>query len=258
MKDIQDPLMRFVSGCRLSSCRLSSLMDRETGSFDKSEEDASEPERTERLLASPLTLLHTNAGDAYDALSLFWLSRSSSGGCLKTFYDFAFFLGMLSLGVAYGMESWAAENDQVVEQGIAVIAIQLGLCLYILCIRPTVDRLGGTLDAIQLAVEGSATFMLLLVFAFPDRAVSLLESAFLLTLAAVGIPMVLMIYDSILCPLIKAMLTVRSCSSLRSAVVEFLYTIPGCVLRERIEHVAHIEWLLQQLMLQCVRRRAGS
>jgi len=229
LKDVEDPLMRLVSRCRLS-CRRSTLMDRQTGSFDKSEEDASEPERTERLLASPLTLLHTNAGDAYDALSLFWLSRSSSGGCLKTFFDFAFFLGMLSLGVAYGMEDWAENHGQVVEQGIAVIAIQFGLCFYILCIRPTVDRLGGTLDAIQLAVEGSATFMLVLVFVFPDRAVSLMELSFLLALAAVGIPMILIYYDSILCPLVKAMLTVRSCSSLRTAVVEFVASIPGIAL----------------------------
>jgi hypothetical protein len=254
--------MRLVSR-GTSSCRFSILIDRLTGSFEKCEQDVSEPERTERLLKSPLKLLHSNAADAFDSLSLFWLARSSGGGCLLTFYDFAFFLGMLCLGVAYGMEEWAATHDQVVEQGIAVVVIQLGLSLYILCIRPTVDRLGGTLDAIQLAVEGSATFMLLLVFAFPDRAVSLLESAFLLTLAAVGIPMVLMIYASILCPLIKAMLTVRSCSSLRSAVVEFLYTIPGCVLREITEVVAQsrvrdIEWLQQQLMPQCVRRRAGS
>jgi hypothetical protein len=60
-----------------------------------------------------------------------------------------------------------------------------------------------------------------------------------LALAAVGIPMILIIYDSILCPLIKAMLTVRSCSSLRTTVVEFVASIPGCVLRGGLERAAH-------------------
>jgi len=227
--DVQDPLMRLVSRCR-SSCRLSVLIDRTTGSFEKCEEDVSEPERTERLLKSPLKLLHSNAADAFDALSLFWLARSSSGGCLLTFYDFASFFCMLCLGVAYGMEEWAGTYGRQVEQSIAVISIQFGLCLYILLIRPSVDRLEGTISGIQLAVEGSATLALLLALVFPELQASLLETAFLLALAAVGIPMLTIIYDSILCPVINAITSVRSCSDLRTAVINFLYTIPGIVM----------------------------
>ena len=88
--DIEDPMMRLISWVRHGFG--ASAVGRNPGEFSKPEADTAEPERTERLLASPFTLFHSNAGDAYDALCLFLLSRSTGKSRVGIFYDFSCYL----------------------------------------------------------------------------------------------------------------------------------------------------------------------
>jgi hypothetical protein len=116
-------------------------LSREKGSFEKSDEDSEEPARTERLLARPFKLFHDNPGDAYDALSLFWLTRSSGGKAVGVFYDMVCFLVMISLGVVFGLTGVAARHGMETHQGYAAVGLQFGLAFFIFVFVPSNDRL---------------------------------------------------------------------------------------------------------------------
>jgi hypothetical protein len=94
--EVADPLMRLVSKCRvfcLGRRFHAAPVHRTVGSYEKGDVDASEPARTERLLAqhhslARLALAKRSAGDSYDALSLFWLSRTSGSDLMGTLFTF--------------------------------------------------------------------------------------------------------------------------------------------------------------------------
>ena len=90
-----------------SSCqsdRKFNRIDRVRGEFVKPEQDTSEPERTERLLAHPYRLFHAHAGDAIDSNKLLWLNRASgSYGAVGVFYEFILLLVQLCIGVLTGL-----------------------------------------------------------------------------------------------------------------------------------------------------------
>lgn len=73
--EVEDPLYRAASRA-LGACRRP-MRQREQGVFVKDERDSAEPERTERLLASPLRWFRGNAADFIDANSVFWLNRAT-------------------------------------------------------------------------------------------------------------------------------------------------------------------------------------
>ena len=133
--------MRGLSKLR-RLCRVAPL-HRLVGDFVKPDEDAAEPERTERLLAAPLTLFHSNGGDSFDALSLFWLTRATGGSAVGVFYDMACFLVMLSLAVVFGLGSVFERlgPDACRVQAALTVTLQLGLAAYIIVLRPSIDRL---------------------------------------------------------------------------------------------------------------------
>jgi hypothetical protein len=140
--EIEDPMMRLVSKLRRCTAGMcANPMSREKGSFEKSDEDSEEPARTERLLARPFKVFHDNPGDAYDALSLFWLTRSSGGRAVGVFYDMICFLVMISLGVVLGLEEVASDHAMEKHQGWAVVGLQIGLAFFIFVFVPSNDRL---------------------------------------------------------------------------------------------------------------------
>ena len=56
---------------------------------------------TERLLAAPLTLFHSRSGDAFDAISLFWLTRATGGNAVGVFYDMACYMTPLAWSIIF-------------------------------------------------------------------------------------------------------------------------------------------------------------
>ena len=221
--------MRLVS--KIRRCCGASPLDRSTGGHEKSEEDASEPARTERLLASPWSLFHANAGDTYDAVSLFWLMRSTSGSLLATCYDFVCYVVMLILAVAYGLEDLAQRNgpDGQLAQAITVVSLQFGLALYIFVLRPSIDRLENVQNWLQMACEGTATFLLLVPVFFPSVGQeSTAFTAFIGTLVAVLIPILTKVYDMIVVPIVAWYDAGGGLWSLVTTCAGFIWAIPGC------------------------------
>jgi len=228
---VEDPIMRLVS--KIRRCCGASPLDRSTGGYEKSEEDASEPARTERLLASPWSLFHANAGDAYDAVSLFWLMRSTSGSLLATCYDFVCYVVMLVLAVAYGLEDLAQRNgpDAQLAQAITVVSLQFGLALYIFVLRPSIDRLENVQNWLQMACEGTATILLLVPVFFPSVGQeSTAFTAFIGTLVAVLIPILTKVYDMIVVPIVAWYDAGGGLWSLVTTCAGFIWAIPGSIL----------------------------
>jgi len=224
--------MRQLS--KLAMCLGWSPFARESGEYEKSEEDSEEPARTERLLASPFTVFHQNAGDAFDAISLFWLSRSTGMSIYGVLYDFICYLVLLAIAVAYGMEAYASEygTDGAIAQGMTVVCLQLLLAVYIFVLRPSIDRIENAQNWIQMACEGTSTLLLVLPLLAPDlsSAESQAFTGFLLALFAVFIPIFVTLYETFLVPIINWWANGGKLSELFATIIEIFYSLPGMCL----------------------------
>ena len=198
---------------------------REPGAYVKTDE---EPERTERLLAHPFRLFHQHAGDAFDALHMFWLGRSTGVSVVGVTYDFICFVMMLALGVTYGLEELAEAHGAAAGQAIVAIVLQVGLSAYIFVLRPSVDRLENSQNWFQLLCEGGATLLLVVPVFFLDaseEAVAL--AAFFGSTVALLIPVALRVYDTIICPLVALRDSGGGLKALGATVLNILLSIPG-------------------------------
>jgi len=229
-REVDDPLLRLVSKVRFR-CGLAPL-PRSLGEYQKSEADAAEPARTERLLALPFGLFRENSGDAYDALTLLWLSRSS-GSVVGVFYDFVFFMTSALLGIAYGLKSVAQDHGDsgVIAQTAAVFILQTVLVLYIFVLRPSSDRIENVQSWFQVTLEATSTLLLLLPLIGFWTDSDFTFSSFLLATSAVVVPILGSIYDGILAPLINWRLAGGTMSSLGVECVQMLFAVPGLILR---------------------------
>jgi hypothetical protein len=202
-------------------------MDRFLGAYEKPTEDASEPWRTERLLNAPFTLFHTTASDAYDSISLFCLMRSSHMGCVSMYYDVIFLIGSQCLAVALGLESFAEKHNAGKEQGLVVVFLQIGLSLFILLLRPSIDRLENVSSGAQLATEGLGTLLLLTPILLGDDAPWALSGAFSAALVAVAIPLIIVVYDSVVYPVYTTIQEGGGVRQVCSTLKISLLAIPG-------------------------------
>jgi len=232
-RDVEDPVLRLISKLR-QRYGLSPL-GRERGGYEAPEEDSEEPARTERLLASPFSLLHSNAGDACDAMSTLWLSRSS-GNISGVFYDLFSIALMLGLGVALGLEDVASQaNWSAITQAVIVFILQACLALYVLMLSPSIDRIDNFQTWVQLMLEATATFLLLspLISGSEPSGNTAKLSAFvalILALLAVFLPVITRIYDVVVVPFIEWVLAGADCRKLIALLVHMVCMIPGCVL----------------------------
>jgi len=230
---VEDPVLRLISMLR-QRCGWSPI-GRERGGYEASEEDATEPARTERLLSSPFRLLHSNAGDACDAMGSLWLSRSS-GSISGIFYDLFSIALMLSLGVAFGLEDLAAGATwSAVTQAVIVFILQLCLTLYVLMLCPSIDRIDNFQTWLQLLLEACSTLFLLsplMSGSEPSSNEAKLSSfiALIVALIAVFLPVINKIYDVVVVPLIEWILAGADCRALIAVLVHMICMIPGCVL----------------------------
>jgi hypothetical protein len=229
-RDVEDPVLRLISKLR-QRCGLSPL-GRERGGYEAPEEDSEEPARTERLLASPFSLLHSNAGDACDAMSTLWLSRSS-GSISGVFYDLFSIALMLGLGVAFGLEDVASRaNWGAITQAVIVFSLQACLTLYVLMLCPSIDRIDNFQTWVQLMLEATATFLLLspLISGSEPSGTAAKLSVFIaliIALVAVFLPVLNKIYEVIVVPFIEWFLAGADCRKLIALLVHRVCMIPG-------------------------------
>lgn len=208
-KDIEDPSFRWLS---LTRKRLGlPPIPRDVGSFEVPEEDGIEPMRTHRLLASPLTLLHNRAGDVVDSLSLFWMMRSTGGSIAQMFYDFVCFIAMLGIAVLCGLGDFIGEHGgpaASLAQAVVIFLLQGGLVVFIVIVRPSIDRMERLQNMLQVGFEAAATGLLLMPLIFPgliDSSALTAFGGFLAAMVAVLLPALFKLWDSLITPLIVCM-----------------------------------------------------
>jgi hypothetical protein len=227
--DVADPILRAVNYIRRRTSRSSGAapLDRFVGEFKKPTAETSEPWRTERLLNAPFTLFHTTASDAYDSISLFCLLRSTHMGCVSIHYDVIFLIVSQCLAVALGMQSFATKHNAEQEQGLVVVSLQIGLSLFILLLRPSIDRLENMSSGAQLATEGLGTLLLLMPILLGRKAPWALSGAFSAALAAVAIPLIVIAYDSVVVPVYTTVPEGGGIRAVFSTLKASLLAIPG-------------------------------
>jgi len=222
---VEDPIMRLVSKIRRLCCTAVPI-DRAAGAYE-SQPDSEEPMRTERLLKYPFSFFHSNAGDAFDAISLFWLMRTTSRSALTTFYDFICFVVMQGLAVAYGLEAVVETYTAGLEQALVVTGLQLVMAVYVFVVRPSIDRLENSQTGIQFVLEGLSTGLLVLPL-FMD--VSQEDSALLAFLCALGaclFPILTTLYDTFIVPLAAWVAAGGGLGSFGTTLLEIIWSIPA-------------------------------
>ena len=158
-KEIEDPLYRLVSKIRMVICkqgRQHTIMDRARGEFKPEQEELEEPERTERLLAHPFSLVRTKAADSLDALKLTWMARASGGSFVGVSFDLVAMTVQVAVTVTLcvGIAITRGSTSAIV-QVAAVMTLQLGTFLYVITASPSNDRIENLLT-VSLSVSLNA------------------------------------------------------------------------------------------------------
>jgi hypothetical protein len=226
--------MRLINFIRFRLCFGAAPIDRTTGEYTKPELDTAEPERTERLLQQPFALFPSNASDAYEAINMFCIARATGLSFWTFAYDTLLFVGAQLLALTFGLEELAKREGVETQQAFLVLFLQWGMFVYILCLRPSIDRIENAQSGLQFAAEGLATFLLLLPALMDYPVESAGAVSFLVSLTAVGIPMFMIIYDSFFCPLLATALAaggiVACIAGTLTTCMENIQAIPGCAL----------------------------
>jgi len=209
--EVEDPLYRLVSHVRsriFPKGRAFNVMDRPRGEFSRPEADQKEPARTERLLSRPLALFRPRAGDALDALKLTWFSRANGSRFAGLSYDWLALMAGLSIaglnGVGNHMQIGSPESYMQVS---SVVVIQYAAALYVVCIKPSADRIDNLLTFSQFFVEGTQTLVLFIGGHIRITGGDLeifnncRAAGFYLGLGALFIPIIEKVYDALITPI---------------------------------------------------------
>jgi hypothetical protein len=160
----------------------------------------------------------------------------------------------LAIGVVYGLGAAAQKAGPEAErtQAIIIATLQVGLALYIVVLRPGVDRLDNALSCLQFVCEGASTVLLLLPTVVEDGAAMDFE-AFCLALFAVGLPLTLWLYDSMVTPVVAVFASGGGVCELCIMIRDLLWSIPACDSpHARVETSPHCAWLLTTPSHMCV------
>ena len=97
-----------------------------------------------------------------------------------------------------------------------VFSVQLGVALWITCLRPSNDRIDNLTQQLGWGKESGATGLLLLAALAPDAHShgAVMMAALALALLGCALPIVQMTYDSLLAPLVRRLL---GCADARGA-----------------------------------------
>ena len=195
---LEDPLMKFLQlkvGARITT--KTGLVDRSRGEFSPPDKEVEEPARTERMLASPFRIFPSVSADALDQLGLY-LGRATGDGILGITYDWVAQMVQLIIVALTALnleEGSGAAHTQVV----AITILQLGLGIWTIFFGLSVDRIEGLTTASQFILEGTATWLLL--------AGGMENQAFILLITSVLLPVVVLLYDTLIVTIIGALLS---------------------------------------------------
>ena len=198
------------------------------GEFAKDQTETCEPERTERLLAKPLLFFPRCAADAYESVAVTVLFRCRGDAKHAMAYHMGKLSAQLAVVALAGSGAALAEGNSAASSiATSALVIQVGVFSWILCGRPSVDRVDWLVHAASWGFDSAATALLV----FPAWAESNDEeavfAALLFALLGMALPMVKLLCDS-LRTLYRLMFPRRAGGQL-DAKDE---VDPGCMVRE--------------------------
>ena len=162
---VSTPRMTFgeARGAALNRLRAGGHADRTLGVFaGKAEDDAAEPARTERLLASPFALRHARTGDALQAREGFLLFRVNGATRIGFAWRLMGVLVNITLALLAAIAPiLEAGSLPAYWQSLAVLALQILMALIGFCCLPDSDRLVSHLLGLQYLLEAVATALLI-------------------------------------------------------------------------------------------------
>jgi len=168
------------------------------GEFAKDNSETCEPERTERLLAKPLLFFPRCAADAYESVAVTVLFRCRGDAKHAMAYHMGKLSAQLAVVALAGSGAALAEGNSAASSiATSALVIQVGVFSWILCGRPSVDRVDWLVHAASWGFDSAATALLV----FPAWAESNDEeavfAALLFALLGMALPMVKLLCDSL-------------------------------------------------------------
>ena len=161
------------------------------GEFAKDKRETCEPERTERLLAKPLLFFSRCPADAYESMAVTVLFRCR--GDAK--HAMAYHMGKLSaqlavVALASSGAALAEGNSAASSLAISALVIQVGVFSWIVCGRPSVDRMDWLVHAASWGSDSATTALLVIPAWAESNGEELATAALLFALLGMALPMV--------------------------------------------------------------------
>ena len=163
---------------------------------------ASEPARTERNLAHPLTFWKRNAADFLEAYSYPFCGLAGGTSKFAIYFDHFIFTCQLTMAILSGLgKAGILVGVPAKAQVQTINGIQFIVFLYVWCLFPAYDRVDNLMYACQFALEGTMT-AILSNQGEGDFVAAAQEAAFVLSLLALAVPLLRRFYDGVIVPCI--------------------------------------------------------
>ena len=164
----------------------------------------SEPNRTERLLANPLSLRKQRASDILEAYQYAYMPLAGGTSIVSVYFNHLILTGQQVLSVLCGIGNAGVMDDEWSRIQVQVInGVQYLVFLYIWTVFPAADRADNLMFAAQFALEAIQTTLLFNQGDDPIVASDLQAWAFSLSLLALAVPLLRRFYDGVIVQCIK-------------------------------------------------------
>jgi len=177
---------------------LLSAMRQRCGAFVKNASDMCEPERTERLLAKPLLFFPRRAADAYESLAVTVLFMCRGDAKHAMAYQMGKLSAQLAV-VALASSGAAVAEGSLAASSLAIttLVIQIIVFTWIVCGRPSIDRMDRLVQAASWGADSAATASLLIQSSAESAGGVLATTALLFSLLGMALPMIKLVCDSL-------------------------------------------------------------
>ena len=209
---VDDPVYRGISILRArlfaSNSDPRAILIRSRGKFTKPKGDIREPQRTERLLRYPMSIYKIRVSDVLDAYQFSYFPLSGGSSRVSIFFNIIVMSIQLAISVLCGLGSagtmvgsWAQIQVQ------CIFTMQFFISAYVWCLFPAHDRGDNVMFSLQFLCEATTTALLFIASDAsqqPESRANMQHTAFLVSLAALGVPLLRRFYDGIIVQCVKA------------------------------------------------------
>lgn len=232
---VRDPLFRALSKLRARTCASTNkhaVVERMRGVFECVPAEIQEPARTERLLRNPCTHLRANASDTLDAYHHSFLLRAGGSSAIGTSLEVSLLTAQLLIGSMNGLGpglDLQPGSPGAVAQLWVIVALQVTTCAWVVIATRTSDRLETLTLSLQFTLEAVQTALLLVFTAVANPALE--RASFGCALAALFMPVVKLLYDSLALVVAKCCSKDTSVKDVCAEVAQLICALPKLVLQ---------------------------